>query len=112
MIEAIIRNYLLSVVSVPVYICVPSNPPESFVSVELMGGSIENHIRSAMITVQSYGATKLEATKLHEKVLKKLPHVADGNNMVSSCDLNAEYSYTDTDTKHFRYQAVFDIAYY
>ena len=111
MIEAILRNYLLSVLSVPVYISVPSDPPESYVSIERTGGGEDEHIRSAMVAVQSYGATQAGAATLHEEVLTKLPQIADGDK-VSACDLNAEYDYTDTSTKRYRYQAVFDIVYY
>ena len=111
MIEAIIRDYLLSVLSVPVYIDVPVNPPAKRVVIERTGGGKENQVRNAMVAVQSYGATKAEAAHLHEDVLSKLPGIATGD-VVSACDVNAEYDYTDTTTKQYRYQAVFDITYY
>ena len=111
MIEAIIRDYLLSVLSVPVYIDVPVNPPAKRVVIERTGGGKDNQVRSAMVAVQSYGATKAEAAGIHEDVLAKLPEIATGN-IVSACDVNAEYDYTDTTTKQYRYQAVFDITYY
>ena len=111
MIETIIRNYLLTVLSVPVYIDVPSEPPAKRVVIERTGGGQEEHIRSAMVAVQSYGATKAEAAELHEEILAKLPAIATGD-VVSACDVNAEYDYTDTTTKQYRYQAVFDIIYY
>lgn len=111
MIEAMIRNYLMTVLSVPVYIEVPSEPPGSYVVIERTGGGIDEHIRSAMIAVQSYGTTRLEAATLHETILEKLPDIATGSE-VTSCEVNAEYDYTDTETKRHRYQAVFDIVYY
>lgn len=111
MIEAIIRNYLLTVLSVSVYIDVPADPPANRVVIERTGGGESEHIRSAMIAVQSYGDSKLAAATLHEQVLTELPKIADGKT-VSACDLNAEYDYTDTTTKQYRYQAVFDIIYY
>lgn len=144
MIEAIIRNYLMTVLTVPVYIDVPRNRnsadvvsealwreeygnviqdeestdlqfqqtlPPGYVVIERTGGGKSEHIRSAMIAVQSYGDSKLAAATLHEQVLAELPKIADGKT-VSACDLNAEYDYTDTTTKQYRYQAVFDIIYY
>lgn len=111
MIEAMIRDYLMAVLSVPVYIEVPSEPPSSYVVIERTGGGIDEHIRSAMVAVQSYGASRLEAATLHEYVLRKLPDIATGSE-ISACEVNAEYDYTDTATKRYRYQAVFDIVYY
>ena len=111
MIEAIIRDYLLALLDVPVYIDVPADPPENYVVIERTGGSETEHIRSATIAVQSYGPRKTAAAELHEQVLRLLPDIADGIK-VSACDLNAEYDYTDTQTKRYRYQAVFDLVYY
>lgn len=111
MIEAIIRDYLLELLDVPVYIDVPADPPENYVVIERTGGSETEHIRSATIAVQSYGPRKTAAAELHEQVMSLLPDIADGVR-VSACDLNAEYDYTDTQTKRYRYQAVFDLVYY
>ena len=111
MIETIIQDYLLEALDVPVYIDVPANPGDSYVVIERTGGSEAEHIRSATITVQSYGPRKISAATLHEQVLSTLPGIATGVT-VSACDLNAEYDYTDTQTKRYRYQAVFDIVYY
>ena len=111
MIEEIIRDYLLNVLDVPVYVDVPADPEDSCVVIERTGGSETEHIRSATIAVQSYGPRKTAAAELHEQVLRLLPDIADGIK-VSACNLNAEYDYTDTQTKRYRYQAVFDLVYY
>ena len=111
MIEEIIRDYLLNVLDVPVYADVPADPENSCVVIERTGGSEAEHIRSATIAVQSYGPRKTAAAELHEQVLSLLPDIATGIK-VSSCVLNAEYDYTDTQTKRYRYQAVFDLVYY
>lgn len=111
MIEKIIRDYLLARISVPVYVDVPAEPPESYVVVERTGGGETEHIRSAMVAVQSYGASRYDALTLHENVLLLLKNLKELDN-VSASDLNAEYDYTDTSTNRYRYQAVFDIIYY
>ena len=111
MIEKIIRDYLLNVLDVPVYIDVPANPGDSYVVIDRTGGSETEHIRSATIAVKSYAPRKLAAAELHEQVLALLPGVATGET-VSACTVNAEYDYTDEETKRYRYQAVFDIVYY
>lgn len=111
MIEKIIRDYLLTVLDVPVYVDVPADPPDTYVIIQRTGGSETEHIRSAVMAIQSYGPRKTAAAELHEQVLALLPAIADGVE-VSACDINAEYDFTDTTTKRYRYQAVFDIIYY
>lgn len=111
MIEKIIRDYLLSVLTVPVYTDVPANPPESYCVIERTGGGNREHIRDAQIVVDSYGSTRWNAASLHEEVLKKLPDIATGD-VVSSCEVNSEYDNTDTETKRYRYGAYFNVVYY
>lgn len=106
-----IRDYLLTVLNVPVYIDVPAKPGSTYVVIQKTGGGEREHIRSATIAVQSYGPSRFKASELHEEVLSKLPAIADGVK-VSACDLNAEYNFTGTDIKAYRYQAVYDIIYY
>lgn len=84
-------------------------PP--FVVIERTGGGEENHIRKAMVAIQSYGASMYAAAQLNEQVLVAmdgLPALAS----VASCRLNSDYNFTDTTKKIYRYQAVFDIVYY
>ena len=111
MIEEIVRNYLLTVLSVPVYIDVPSEPPDSYISIERTSGGENEHIRTATIAIQSYGATKLGAATTHENVLTKMKGLITLD-AVSSCKINSEYDFTDMDTKQYRYQAVYNIVYY
>lgn len=111
MIEIIVQDYLLAALSVPVYIDVPANPPESYVVIQRTGGDEEDYVRSAMIAVQSYAGSRMGAATLHETVLELMKgmNVLDD---IGACNLNAEYDYTDTSTKRHRYQAVFEIIYY
>lgn len=111
MIEKIIRDYLMPLISVPVYIDVPPEPGDAYVVIERTGGGEREHIRDAMVAIQSYGATKYAAASQHETVLDVMKGLTTLDT-VSACDLNAEYDYTDTQTKRYRYQAVYDIVYY
>ena len=111
MIEARVRDYLTAALTEPVFIDVPAEPPSSYVTVERTGGGEEEHIRSAMIALQSYGSSKFEAATLHENVMSLMKAFADRDD-ISASDLNSEYDYTDTVTHRYRYQAVFDIIYY
>ena len=111
MIENIIQDYLLSRLNVQVYTELPSDPGDSFVSIERTGGTERNHIRTAMVAVQSYGSSMYNAAVLHDEVMAALEDMAELPS-VGSCRLNSEYNFTDTQTKRYRYQAVYDIVYY
>ena len=111
MIEATVRNFLLSALSVPVYVDVPPDPPADYVTVERTNGSETEHIREATIALQSYGASRADAATLHEQVISEMKTLITLDS-ISACYLNAEYDYTDTTTKRYRYQAVFNIVYY
>lgn len=111
MIEEILLNYLNNALSVPAYMEVPEKPPESYVIVEKTGGSEENHIFSSMFTVQSYAKTLYYAAKLNDEV-KHVMYKAVQLPEICRVDLNSDYNYTDTQTKKYRYQAVFDIVHY
>lgn len=111
MIETIIRDYLITELTVPVYVDVPAEPPEDYVVIERTGGGIEDHIRNAMVAIQSYGARRYTAAELHERVIAVMQDLITLDE-VSSCDLNSEYDFTDTATKRYRYQSVFNIVYY
>ena len=112
MIEEIIRRYLTPLLDpVPVYIEKPAAPGRKYVVIERTGGGMENHIRTAMIAVQSYGGTMEEAAILHEAVLEHMQGMI-GLDEIGGISLNSEYNFTDTETKAYRYQAVFDLTYY
>lgn len=102
---------MTAITGIPVYVDVPSEPPESYIVIERTGGGEEEHIRSAMIAIQSYGMSRLQAATLHENVLSAMHGLITLDN-VSACNVNSEYDFTDTETKRYRYQAVFDVIYY
>lgn len=110
MIETIIRDYLVQAQTLPVLFEHQAGLEEFFI-IEKTGGGETNHIRSAMLTIQSYGKTKERAAQLCEELILlmmdavRLP-------AVSSVELNSSYDFTDTETKAYRYQAVFDIVHY
>lgn len=111
-IEEIVRLYLNDVLDdVPVKLELPNNPPSKIVIIEKTSGGEENHIKSAMLAIQSYGDRMLDAITLNERV-KDAMNMIVALNEVCKCKLNSDYNYTDTTTKKYRYQAVFDIYYY
>lgn len=112
MIELIILNYLTNaLVSIPVYVTEPENPPECYIKIEKTGSGARNWIRTATIAVQSYGTSMLDAATLNERVVEAMLAVPSLDE-ISRCELNSDYNFTDPETRRFRYQAVFDLTYF
>lgn len=92
----------------------PDDEPDEYLIVEQTGSGDENHIENKMVVVQTIsrdrnnGLSKVMA--INENVIaamKKMPEYAD----VFRCHLNTDYNFTDTSSKKYRWQAVFDITY-
>lgn len=111
MIEKIVLDYLSAALSVPVYMEVPAKPPDVFVLVEKTGSSRANRVNRATLAVQSWTKTMPAAAELNEEVKAVMDGLSELDS-VSACRLNSDYNFTDTTTKHYRYQAVFDLVFY
>lgn len=110
MIEKIIYDYLISK-NIPAYMQIPADPPEEYVLIEKTGSRKRNHIKSATIALQSYAGSLYSAAMLNEEV-KDAMDEAIALNGISNTSLNSDYNFTDTNTKKYRYQAVYDITHY
>lgn len=111
MIEITILNYLNGCLSVPVYMEVPERPPARYVVLEKTGSSKRNFIYEATFAIQSIADSLYEAAELNEEVkvvMEDLPEL----DQVSRSTLNSDYNFTDTTTKKYRYQAVFDLVHF
>lgn len=112
MLETVILNYLKTQLSVPVYMERPQTLPDQFVILERTSTSELNKIRSCTLACQSYDRNSLAgAAALNETVMAKMD-AANALSSISRCKLNNCYNFTDTATKEYRYQAVYDITYY
>lgn len=111
MIEIIIKNHLDNHLSFPAFTEKPSSAPKRYVLIDKTGSSKSNHLPSATIAFQSYAESKYEAAKLNEE-LKDVVEQMIVLNEIRGLDLNSDYNFTDTTTKEYRYQAVYDIRYY
>lgn len=113
MISETIIDYLNSVdeLSASAFAEVPEDAPDEYIIVEHIAGSEENHISTTRLAVQSIAPSLYQAALLNEAV-KKAMSGAVSLNEVSSIDLNSDYNFTNTATKEYRYQAVFDITHY
>lgn len=111
MIEQTVRDYLGTILSVPVKTEVPDDPPSSFVVVEKTGGSSTNHISTNTLAIQSYAESMYLASLLNEEVKNAMENIITLDS-ISRCSLEGDYNYTDTRTKQYRYQAVFSLVHY
>lgn len=113
MIEEIIYTYLNSQQpSAVVYTEIPKERPSKFFVIEKTGGGISNHINSSTIAVQSYAPSLYEAASMNEEIKALMLEGLITQNEIASVRLNSDYNFTDTTTKTYRYQAVFDIVHY
>lgn len=114
MIEKIILDFLSSKVSTPVKTEIPQNPPTNFYLIEKTGGSQAINIKRSTIVIQSYAESLYEAANLND-IVKEYMLGSEGLltlNEIVSVVLGSDYNYTDTTTKKYRYQAVFEIVHY
>lgn len=110
MIELILKQYLNGVLDVPVLFEHKAGTDVPFIIIEKTGGSSDNHLQKATIAIQSYAASLYNAAKLNEDVIRAMDRFDEIEN-ITGVHLNSSYNYTDTETKNYRYQAVFDINY-
>lgn len=111
MIEKVILDYLNRELDVPVFMEVPRHAPLKYVVIEKTGSSKQDFILTAMMTFKSYAPTMYLAADLNESVKAAMDNAAVLPE-ISKSQLNSDYNYTNTQTKSYRYQAVYDIWHY
>ncbi|MCD8207829.1 MAG: hypothetical protein LUD72_07820, partial [Bacteroidales bacterium] len=79
--------------------------------IEKTGSGRENHINSSTFAVQSYATSMYNAAELNEQVKGLLDDLINLPEVTAS-RLNSDYNFTDTSSKRYRYQAVYDITHY
>ena len=111
MFEIAIKEFLDGHLSVPAFLERQDEMPDSYVLFEKTSGGKRNQLPSSTFAFQSYGKSMYEAAKLNEELKETVEDMITLNE-VSGIKLNSDYNYTDTTTKEYRYQAVFDINHY
>ena len=82
-----------------------------YVLIDQTGSTNRNHITTTTIAVQSYGASLEDAIRLNETVKNVMMDFVNEDE-VSGVKLDTEYNFTNTATKQYRWQAVFEITHY
>lgn len=111
MIETEIKEFLDGHLSVPSFLERPEEPPDFYILFEKTSGGSNNYLPSSTIAFQSYAPSLYEAAALNEK-LKIAVESMITLDSISKIKLNSDYNFTDTETKEYRYQAVYDINHY
>ena len=83
---------------------------EEFILIEKKKTEKVNHINRATIAIQSWSSSMYNAAKLNEEVKDAMEKIIEYTE-ISKCSLNSDYNFTDTKTKSYRYQAVFDLVF-
>lgn len=110
MIELIVFEFLKTR-GFEVFMEMPQNPPKKFLLIQKTGGGKREHINDATIAIQSFAPSLYETAQLNE-VLKIAMEFLVENDEICSVNLNSDYNFTDTQTKRYRYQAIYNIVYY
>lgn len=112
MIEKTVLDFLAEQLELvcPVLMEVPEDPPKMYVLIEKTGSSRLNYINRATFAVQSIAPSLYEAASLNETVKEAMDMLITLDDIGRSA-LNSDYNYTDTSTKNYRYQAVYEVYY-
>lgn len=111
MIELIILNHLKDKLDVPVSLEKLPKETGAYVVFEKTSSEKSNHLPDATIAFQSYGESLYKAVMLNEEVKEAVEQMIELDE-IRGITLNSDYNFTDTTTKEYRYQAVYDIRYY
>lgn len=103
-------SYLNANLSVEAYAEAPEELT-GYVLLEQTGSSRRNHIITTTIAIQSYGISMLNAMTLNEEVKAVMDGFLQLDD-VTRVELETDYNFTDTTTKQYRWQAVYDITHY
>jgi hypothetical protein len=112
-IEQLVRETLEGVTHYPAYLEEPPAPrPPRYYLAARLGRSEENHISRARLAVQSYAPSLAGAMALNREAYGVMKNLLLCDPAVSRVSLVSDYDFTDTATKRYRWQAIYEITYY
>lgn len=103
-------EYLTGELDVYVGVSAPKST-SGYVLIDQTGSNNRNHITTTTVAVQSYGASLEDAIRLNERVKSALLDIVNEDE-ISGVKLINDYNFTNTATKQYRWQAVFEITHY
>jgi len=109
-ISKLLLDYLDQNLSVSVYMEAPEEMTD-YVLLDQTGSSVSNHVTTTTIAIQSYGASLYGAMLLNDEVKEAMPGFA-ALPEVARVELETDYNFTNTETKQYRWQAVYQITHY
>lgn len=107
MIEIKIRKYLEDKLKVPVYMEHRDKENGIYIVMEKLGGNMTDQIYRSSYAFQSYGDRMLDAIELNDRLVQAMLAYPE----CGASKLDSNYNFTETSTKKYRYQAVFDIVF-
>ncbi len=110
MIETLLIDYLSNNLEVFVGMEAPEQTT-NYVIVDKTGSSRNNHIITSSFAIQSYGASLYEAMELNDEVTRVMEGFRELN-QITRVELETDYNFTNTATKQYRWQAVYNITHY
>lgn len=91
----------------------PVKKPSEYVLIEKTGSSdAGDGLYSSLYAFKSYSTSMNKASRLDDKVKAAVLGMPQNVPGVTDVTLNGDYNFTDTETKRYRYQAVFEITHF
>lgn len=110
MIAKTLLDYLDNTLDVPVVMEAPEQTT-GYVLIDQTGSSRTNHIISTTFAIQSYGSSLYNAMLLNDEVKDAMVGFAELDE-ITRVELETDYNFTNTATKQYRWQAVYQITHY
>ena len=110
MIETLLIDYLSEHLEVFVGMEAPEQTTD-YVLIDKTGSNRNNHIITSTFAIQSYGASLYEAMLLNAEVVEAMEGLVELNS-IARVELETDYNYTNTATKQYRWQSVFQVTHY
>jgi hypothetical protein len=82
-----------------------------YVLIDKTGSSRTNHIITSSFAIQSYGASLYDAMLLNAEVAEAMEGFIELD-QITRVELETDYNYTNTETKQYRWQSVYNITHY
>jgi hypothetical protein len=109
--ELVVLDHLQQKLSVPVKMEHTEDDPESYVILERVGSGRTDRIYRVSFALQSYAESMYKAALLNEEVKSLMDEIIEKPE-VSKVTLDSDYNDSDTATKEYRYQCVYDLVFF